>query len=552
VAKDVLLSKHAELALSSAPVLTAHPAFAVELNLVNSTQPRKHLGEDQSVAQLLKQTQVPAPLCTQRNALLKLAQHSDLVPVLKRLRPTASSTEGEAAEDTAASAVNAPLSQRLFGKAAAYRPLVRAGGTEYDNSPSLLRQQQVENSLLLSRVARQEETHSVAVRYQLLRNEFERFCAAAVAANDASVLLLQSHGQNVKDINKKRNVVSETNLQVAQELITQLIELKNVNGKHQHHKNKHNNSQANSNKDAKSEALLDQLFHLFLRRSDKIALAEGVAEYILLDGVPISGEDAMTAKEEDEEVEGDEVISDKLPLETSHVKDLKKQFSNETSSSSSSSSSPSDSGSESNDVDASTIDSSSIALTATSTDDEQQKVSLFSALQLRDEHGYVWHGTVLDTDMVQKTMPGKRIASHRALVVVGNMRGTAGFGSGKGKTPALAVEAAFRAALKKLSHIDLYENTGLAHDCFGQHNSCRAYVTATPPSRLAVASPFAEAVLNAFGIGSASVKLVGRRNPYSMVNAMFNALGKHENIDEYAKRRGKRYLTLKWLKEQKV
>jgi small subunit ribosomal protein S5 len=539
----LLLSKHAELALSSAPVLTAHPAFAVELDHVNSAKPHLHLKEDQSVAQFLKQTHVPAPLCTQRNALLKLARHSDLVPVLKRLRPTASS-----ANDTPPADAPAAVSQRLFGKAAAYRPLVRAGNNEYDNSPSLLRQQHIEDSVLLSRVSRNEQTHSVAVRYQLLHNEFERLCAAAVAANDASVLLVQSHGHQVRDQgnNKKRSVVSETNLQIAQALIAKLIELKIVS---------HNNNNKNQNKYiahekvADSEAVREQLFHLFLRRTDKLALAEGVLEYIMLDGLPITGEDAMAMEEEEKVEDGnDEVTNNKLPLETSHAKKLKQQ--SDVSTEGTSSSSSSDSSSESNDEEVPATDSSTASAAISS--DEQQKVSLFSALQLRDEHGYVWHGTVLDTDMVQKTMPGKRIASHRALVVVGNMRGTAGFGSGKGKTPALAVEAAFRAALKKLSHIDLYENTGLAHDCFGQHNSCRAYVTATPPSRLAVASPFAEAVLNAFGIGSASVKLVGRRNPYSMVNAMFNALGKHENIDEYAKRRGKRYLTLKWLKEQKV
>ena len=67
-----------------------------------------------------------------------------------------------------------------------------------------------------------------------------------------------------------------------------------------------------------------------------------------------------------------------------------------------------------------------------------------------------------------------------------------------------------------------------------------------------VASPFATAVLTRFGIGSASVKLVGRRDAYAMVRAIFNALEKHENIDEFAKNRGKRYLTLKWLYDNNI
>ncbi len=109
-----------------------------------------------------------------------------------------------------------------------------------------------------------------------------------------------------------------------------------------------------------------------------------------------------------------------------------------------------------------------------------------------------------------------------------------------------------RSALRNLVHIDLYENAGLAHDLVGKHNSCKAYITATPPTRAMIASPFAENVLNLFGIGSASVKFVGRRDPYAKVRAIFDALSKHQNIDEYSKARGKRYLSEKWLRDQRV
>jgi ribosomal protein S5 len=59
-------------------------------------------------------------------------------------------------------------------------------------------------------------------------------------------------------------------------------------------------------------------------------------------------------------------------------------------------------------------------------------------------------------------------------------------------------------------------------------------------------------VLTRFGIASASVKIIGNRNPYSTVMAMFNALRQHENIDEFAKDRGQRYLTLRWAHDQNL
>lgn len=184
--------------------------------------------------------------------------------------------------------------------------------------------------------------------------------------------------------------------------------------------------------------------------------------------------------------------------------------------------------------------------------EEPVEVSLEDPSQLMDRDGRVWSGCILNTDTVQKTMPGNRVLTHRALVVVGNLRGAAGFGMGKGQTPPDAINAAFRSALRNLTHIDLFDNYGLAHDVHGKHNSCHAYIKATPRSRIMVASPFASAILTRFGISSASVKIVGRRDPYAQVRAVFNAIAKHENIDEFARDRGKRYLDLRWVYDSNV
>ena len=108
-------------------------------------------------------------------------------------------------------------------------------------------------------------------------------------------------------------------------------------------------------------------------------------------------------------------------------------------------------------------------------------------------------------------MPGNRMNTSRALVCVGNMKGAAGFGKGKGKSQQDAINAAFRDALRNLYFIDLYDGASLYHDVHGKHNSCHAYIKATPKTRMMVGSPFACSILERFGINSASVKLVGRR-----------------------------------------
>jgi small subunit ribosomal protein S5 len=172
--------------------------------------------------------------------------------------------------------------------------------------------------------------------------------------------------------------------------------------------------------------------------------------------------------------------------------------------------------------------------------------------RLTDKDGHQWAGVILDSDYVQKTTAGGRVGSYRALVMVGNLQGTGGFGVGKSKTVPDAINSAFRDALRQLIHVDLYDNSGLAHDLHGKHNGCHAYIRATPTTREMVGSSFSTSILQRFGVSSASVKVLGRRNPYAQVRAIFDALEGHENIDEYARDRGKRYITLRWAQDNGV
>lgn len=77
-------------------------------------------------------------------------------------------------------------------------------------------------------------------------------------------------------------------------------------------------------------------------------------------------------------------------------------------------------------------------------EEEDAVISLEDPDQLRDKEGNTWSGIILNTDMVQKVTPGQRVLTHRCLVMIGNLRGAGGYGMGKGKTPADALNSAFR------------------------------------------------------------------------------------------------------------
>lgn len=175
-----------------------------------------------------------------------------------------------------------------------------------------------------------------------------------------------------------------------------------------------------------------------------------------------------------------------------------------------------------------------------------------SDMTIRDAQGRLWSGAVIKTGTTQKVVAGGRIMTYRTLVVIGNGQGAAGYGSGKGATPADALESAFREALKNVHFLDIYDGHCLTHDVAGKHNSCQVYIRALPGDRELKAGPIVEAILTRFGIASASAKVVGRRNAYSVVMATFKALSKHESLEEAAKKRGKRFLDVEWARKNKL
>ncbi|CAM9433504.1 unnamed protein product [Choristocarpus tenellus] len=159
-----------------------------------------------------------------------------------------------------------------------------------------------------------------------------------------------------------------------------------------------------------------------------------------------------------------------------------------------------------------------------------------------------WSEVLVDTDRVQKTIKGGTVLSYRALVAVGNLQGMGGFAMGKSSNPADAVTKASRKAkhLTNLVLVDRYKQCALAHDVVGKHNGCKAYLWARPPGYGMRASGIVREILYNMGITDAGAKIIGNRNPYSMVNAVFNALSKHEGIETTALKRGSLHVHQPW------
>lgn len=161
------------------------------------------------------------------------------------------------------------------------------------------------------------------------------------------------------------------------------------------------------------------------------------------------------------------------------------------------------------------------------------------------------------TDSTQKIIKQGSIMSIRSLVVVGNRQGAAGFGIGKGLLHEDAHNRAMRQAMRSLVHVDLFDKRTLYHEVKGRFNSTKLFLRPRPIGSGETVGDVVRSVLYCFGVSDVVGKIHGSRNQYSVVQATFNALQKHESPEEVALQTGRPVVDLnryanQRLREEKV
>ncbi|KAE9317502.1 hypothetical protein PF008_g18727 [Phytophthora fragariae] len=145
---------------------------------------------------------------------------------------------------------------------------------------------------------------------------------------------------------------------------------------------------------------------------------------------------------------------------------------------------------------------------------------------------------IVHVDQVQKVTTQERIVNFRALVVVGNMRGVAGYAVGKGSSPPIAIERGTKLAMKRFTYVDRFDDRTLYHEVRGKWNSSTLFLRPAPKDKGLTVSDTVACVLDCFGITDIVSKTHGQRNPFTVVKATFDALSKHETAEEMALRTG--------------
>ncbi len=126
---------------------------------------------------------------------------------------------------------------------------------------------------------------------------------------------------------------------------------------------------------------------------------------------------------------------------------------------------------------------------------------------------------------VTRVVAGGRRFSFSVVVVAGNHKGAVGVGTGKAGDTALAVEKAYRTAVKHKIQIPLTETSSIAHDVEAKYSSGRVMLYPLPGRGL-VAGGSVRDVLELAGVKDIGAKILSpSKNKLNNAQAAIKALG---------------------------
>ncbi len=147
---------------------------------------------------------------------------------------------------------------------------------------------------------------------------------------------------------------------------------------------------------------------------------------------------------------------------------------------------------------------------------------------------------LVSINRVAKVVKGGRRFGFAAVVVVGDGKGRAGYGTGKAREVPEAIRKATESAKRAMVRVPLREGRTIHHDVYGRYGAGKVVVRAAKAGTGIIAGGPMRAIFESLGLHDVVAKSVGSSNPHNMIKATFVALARISSPRSVASRRGKK------------
>lgn len=144
---------------------------------------------------------------------------------------------------------------------------------------------------------------------------------------------------------------------------------------------------------------------------------------------------------------------------------------------------------------------------------------------------------LVKVNRVVKVTKGGRTFSFSAIVVVGDEKGTVGFGLGKASEVTSAIAKGIEDAKKNLIRVPIHKGT-IPHQQEFNYSGAKVLLKPAAPGTGVIAGGAMRQVFESAGVHNVLAKSLGSSNPHNLVKATFGALAELRDAYTIAETRG--------------